>query len=157
MDPRTPVVRSPLPDEGASTPTIRQPLRALFFSATPREQSPVGVESEQMRLSLALGTFKQRQQIPDTEITHCTTDDLKEALEHQDFDFVYYTGHGTYRDGQGYLCLEKDNGETDFLSASRFARMLNAQSRPPSVLFLNCCLSGAADPTSDGERFLDGI
>ena len=72
---------------------------------------------------------------------HCTRKDLDEALAANHYDLVYYTGHGTFADGVGYLCLEKSDGGTDLLPATDFARKLALQGSPPALVFLNCCLA----------------
>ena len=144
LNPRTPIQRRALDAASASETTIGKPLRVLVFWAAPTDQGRVDIEMEQIRLALALAPYKQNGDILDFEVLHCTRRKLKEALAARSYDLVYYTGHGTYENGSGYLCLEKHDGTTDLLSASEFVRMLGMQDRLPALVFLNCCLSAAA-------------
>ena len=156
LNPRTPIVRAST--EAAAIERIEsgRPLKCLVFWSAPKDQTPIDIEMEQIRLGLALGPYKLRGEIDDIEVVHCTRKDLDEALAADHYDLVYYTGHGTFADGVGYLCLEKSDGGTDLLPATDFARKLALQGSPPALVFLNCCLSAAAGPGGQVQgRFLD--
>lgn len=146
-DPATAIIRSPTPDFCPRMWHIRRPLRALFFWAAPRDQDPVGIEREQMRLSLVLAPHRVLHNIIDYEVLHATRSTLHAALEEGQYDLIYFTGHGDLRNGQGVLCLENESGGTELLPAAEFAAML--ADHPPALLFLNCCLSAGVGRHND--------
>jgi tetratricopeptide (TPR) repeat protein len=156
LNPRTPIVRASTEAAPIGRIESGRPLKCLVFWSAPKDQTPIDIEMEQIRLGLALAPYKLRGEIDDIEILHCTRKDLDEALAADHYDLVYYTGHGTFKDGVGYLCLEKPDGGTDLLSATDLARKLALQGSPPALVFLNCCLSAAAGPGGQAPgRFLD--
>lgn len=154
--PRVHLVRTTADGPRIDAVTTRRPLRLLILWASPRDQPPIDVEWEQIRLALGLGPHLTRREIETFEVLHTTRSRLDEALATGAYDLVYYTGHGTYRDGVGHLCLETDDGTTDLVTATQLARKLAHLDRLPSLVFLNCCWSGAVDkdPRALG-RFLD--
>ncbi len=156
LNPRTPIARGSTEAPAIARVESGRPLQCLVFWSAPKDQPPIDIEMEQIRLGLALGPYKLRGEIDDIEILHCTRKDLDEALTGDRYGLVYYTGHGTFEDGVGYLCLERSDGGTDLLSATDFARKLALQRSPPALVFLNCCLSGAAGVAEEAPgRFLD--
>ena len=156
LNPRTAIVRGSTEAAPIGRIESGRPLKCLVFWSAPKDQGPIDIEMEQIRLGLALGPYKLRGEIDDIEVVHCTRKDLDEALAADHYDLVYYTGHGTFEDAVGYLCLEKADGGTDLLSATDFARKLALQGSPPALVFLNCCLSAAAGPGGQAQgRFLD--
>ncbi len=85
------------------------------------------------------------QRVKVVELPHATPEKLRRALAHAPYDLVYFTGHGTVsEDGVGALVLEGDDGKHKLLPAAKAGQLFANCAKTPAVVFLNCCLSGAA-------------
>lgn len=148
MNPRTPVCRS---IDGYESTThklvLNSPIKMALLSAMPPDQNPLMIENEQIRFALTIGTLISQNRLEVHEIINCTRDKIASALRENKYDIIYFTGHGAYKKGMGYLCLEEDeNGislRTDPLSSIDFARMI-PQDNVPSLVFLNSCQSATS-------------
>ncbi len=153
-DPGIAIVRTSAEAPVIDSLVTRRPLRMLVFWSQPLDQSAVDVEVEQIELARALAPHLGNE-IEAVEIVHCSRARLEEALLARSYDVVYFTGHGIHLEGVGYLCLENEKRESELISATELAHKLTLQDAPPALVFLNCCLSAAADPRRTRERFLD--
>ena len=134
----TPIVRRPSHIKPVARLTLHTPLRMALFSAAPNDQQSLMVEDELFTIALSLDEAMSSGKLVVDEIMNCTREKLKEALRNREYDIVYYTGHGAFLEDAGYLCLEKQDGTTDLMSADDFAKELRVQ-RNLGMLFLNCC------------------
>jgi len=150
MNPRTPVSRS---IDGYESTTdkivLNTPVKMALLSAMPPDQNPLMIENEQIKFALTIGVLISQNRLEVHEIINCTRDKIASALRENEYDILYFTGHGAYEKGMGFLCLEKyENGKclrTDLVSSIEFARMI-PQDRIPSLVFFNSCQSATSTP-----------
>ena len=136
------VYRTPREDSGEAKPELRAgPLRVLFLTAAPTDQSPLDYEQEEEAILDAtaslrnvvvhigeLGTLKELQRL------------VKQIRPH----VVHLSGHGTVDEaGTGRFCFENEDGKKDSQPASAIA---TSEFRKHGVqcVFLNACKSGQA-------------
>lgn len=86
LNPRTPVIRGIEYKAVVSNLTLNKPIKMALICAMPPDQRQLMIETEQIRFALSIGHLVNR----------------------GEYDILYYTGHGTYQDSMGYLCLEKE-------------------------------------------------
>ena len=78
-------------------------------------------------LALALGDPITEKRIIVDEVVRCTRDKLKEILRSNQYDIVYFTGHGFFKEDTGFLLLESPNGSSVPISAGEFVSALKRQ------------------------------
>jgi tetratricopeptide (TPR) repeat protein len=152
IDSYTPIVRKPDFVRFVKNININKPIRIAMISASPDDQNKLMVEQELMSAALSLSEHMTDAKIIMDEIFNCTKYKLKQIVRTNKYDMLYFTGHGAFSAGNGYLVLESDDKKTDLISANDFASLLRTQ-RDLSLVFLNCCNSGAVK-TGKREGFL---
>ena len=79
------------------------------------------------------------EQYPDRRVTLRR---IRERLSEQDYHCFHFVGHGTFRNDQGYLVLDGEDGRDDVVADERFAELF-ANAPTIKVVILNAC-KGAA-------------
>lgn len=151
---RTPVRRMVDGYDGIEELSLNKPLKMALLSATPDGTDRLLIENEQIRFARSIAHVISRKQLVVHEIINCTREKLNAALRHNDYDIVYFTGHGAYLRDRGFLCLENDEGCLDHIDSLEFARLIASRSLP-RLAFLNCCLSGASGKATASGAFWD--
>lgn len=73
-----------------------------------------------------------------------TRTDLTDALLVGNYDIVHFSGHGTFKDGRGYIGLNLPNGKPDWMDGAALSQVaVNYQST--RLVILNACSSGRVD------------
>jgi thioredoxin len=139
-----PVASVPLPLQ------VELPLRILGVASSPRGLPPLDVAKEQDQLARALSRPVGQGLIELSWAPLATWADIQDLLLDGGWHVLHFIGHGDFdsaRD-EGMLALEREDGSTDLVSASRLVDLLR-QARPmPRLVVLNSC-SGATTGTTD--------
>ncbi len=157
-----PLVRLPEHIFPQDTLRLNKPLRVALISASPTGPGRLEVERELMNAAFALDEPMREGHMVVHEILNCTREKLYEFLRPRaddsgGYDMVYFTGHGAFRDGAGYLCLEAPDGTSEDLPASDFAALMRRQ-QGVSLVFLNCCEAAmVGDPEKEGRRGFNDV
>jgi outer membrane protein OmpA-like peptidoglycan-associated protein len=128
-------------------PLIDPPLRLLFVAANP---------TSNLKLERELDVIRERLKAMEAEtggvalelraFANVTLDTIIQELEWQPH-ILHYAGHGSFRDGKGYLHLHGDTaGEIDACDGERFRDALSTHM--PRLTVLNTCMGGVA-PKAD--------
>ncbi len=133
--------------------SLNKPLKMALLSATPSGLDTLLIEKEQIRFARSIGHLISKNQLVVHEIINCTREKLASALRYNNYDIIYFTGHGTYARGTGYLCLEDLDGKREMIDSLEFARLMSGSL--PRLVFLNCCQSGASDVRTASDTFRD--
>lgn len=132
---------------------LNKPLKMALLSATPSDLDKLLIEREQLRFARSIGHLISKNHLTVHEIMNCTREKLASALRYNNYDIIYFTGHGTYARGTGYLCLEDPDGKREMIDSLEFARLTSGSL--PRLVFLNCCQSGASDARKASDTFRD--
>ncbi len=133
-----PIIRQPDLRPSKRELKVHSPLRMALLSASPKDESPLQLEEEMLSLSLALGDPMAEGKIIVDEVLNCTRGKLQEIFRSNQYDIVYFTGHGGFRENTGSLVLEGNGGASEPMPAGDFASALRGQ-KSLSLVFLNCC------------------
>jgi hypothetical protein len=69
---------------------------------------------------------------------------LTDALLVGDYDIVHFSGHGTFREGRGYIGLNRPDGKPDWMDGAALSQIaVNYEST--RLVILNACSSGRVD------------
>lgn len=127
---------------------IPSPLNANrklhLLALSPAYGIPDAARQEEREVRLKTwNKLKEAQQLTFDEITPLTRRALSDYLrtaQHRP-DIIHYFGHGTYRDGEGYLLFDDGNGDKSMVSATQLA----AQLGDVRLVMLHACQSAMID------------
>jgi WD40 repeat protein len=128
--------------------TVDPPLRILAVDSSPQGQGDLDVAAERGQLTRALSGLVAQRRAELVWAPSATWADLQDTLLGDPWHVLHFIGHGTFEPGldEGALALVRDDGQTDWVGASRFVDLLR-QGRPiPRLVVLNSC-SGATTGT----------
>jgi len=154
LNPKTPVYRCL---EGYTETEndihLNKPISVLLLYAAPSSLSSLMVEEEQLRFALTIGHYIAKGELHVHEIVNCTREKLVTALQYNKYDIIYFTGHGTYIDGMGYMCLENEQNRQGYskLSSVDFASLI-PEDKMPELVFMNCCQSASSSTSNNQLR-----
>ena len=148
-----------LPD-GNSTeifqPKIPLPLKILVMISSPEDLSESERLSYEEEESLVISAFEPLFAHGQVEIDF--TDDgslesLQDKLRQNAYHILHFSGHGVFRDGNGYLLLEDDlTLNKQLVEAGQFAAALNVRpEHRPSLVLLSSCQT-AQGTVAEGFR-----
>ena len=149
---RTPVVRYlevPRPTEPLR---LDGSLRVLFVLASPEDQAALNLEGEKQRIEEALGPQHESGNVEFEFVEGAgTLEALRRKLDEHPFHVIHFMGHGDFDpySGEGLLCFETADRQTDRLSARKLMTLLRDY-RSVRLVFLNACQTAVM--TSEGER-----
>jgi len=119
-------------------------LQALAIIAAPTGLEKAGLNEidKPAEVSLITSSLKgNRLQI----LEHATIDNLISALTNQEFDLLYLVAHGTFKDGEGYLWLDNEEGGIKHVSGTDLVtRLQELEHRPRLVILISCQSAGKA-------------
>jgi hypothetical protein len=150
---RTPVVRYlevPRPTEPLRLDGL---LRVLFVLASPNDQAALDLEGEKQRVEKALGPQRESGHVEFEFVEGAgTMEALRRKLDEHSFHVIHFMGHGDFdsRSGEGLLCFETADRETDRLSARKLMTLLGDY-RSVRLVFLNACQTAVM--ASEGEHY----
>jgi hypothetical protein len=132
--------------------SVRTPLRVLGVVPALRGLSLAALDSarEREQLTRALAPLSAQGLAELAWAPQATWDGLHEMLLSGPWHVLHFIGHGGFDVGrdEGILALAREDGQADYVEASRFASLLR-QARPmPRLVVLNSC-SGGATGTQD--------
>ena len=128
----------------AYTPQIPLPLKILAMIASP-EDAKIGArlsyEEEEARIIAAFEPLFAQGNIEIDFTEDGSLQSLEAKLQHNHYHILHFSGHGSYKDGKGYLLLENAiTLKQEIVSAEQFAAALNKKEkhRPPLILLSSC-------------------
>lgn len=140
LDSRTPLVRFyalPFQRTFQSRPA---PFKVLIVLAGPSDLPKLDLAAERHHIE---ASFKPLQQAGQVKIQFleapASVDRLQRSLR-QDIDVLHYVGHGTQRDGQGALLMEREDRSAHLVLAEEFAILVRRTGL--RLICLNACLTG---------------
>ena len=121
------LLRLVAPPEGSQPARVTLPLRILGLVSAPDDQPALAVEREKQRLEAALGSLLERRLVELEWVAGQSWPDLQRAVWLGGWQVFYFVGHGGLEadTGRGFVSLASGGGESQSLSASRLARLLN--------------------------------
>ena len=121
------LLRLVAPPEGSQPARVTLPLRILGLVSAPDDQPALAVEREKQRLEEALGSLLERRLVELEWVAGQSWPDLQRAVWLGGWQVFYFVGHGGLEadTGRGFVSLASGGGESQPLSASRLARLLN--------------------------------
>ncbi|MBN2390992.1 MAG: CHAT domain-containing protein [Anaerolineae bacterium] len=159
-DAATPLSRY-LPGIGAWGYTVLQgPLRVLAVIANPTDLAdyklaPLDIVQERSVLNAALDELPPNRRRLDVLDAPVTLARLEDQLRAGNYHILHLVAHGVVnqRQGQAALYLQDDNGQTEVVTATDFAAMLERLEHDhcPHLVFLAACQT-AAQGTADAFR-----
>jgi tetratricopeptide (TPR) repeat protein len=132
-------------------PTARQnkqalqnplPLKVLVMISAPEDtHARLSYEEEEDRIIKAFGPLYEHGQVQLDFTEDGSLQSLKRKLKENHYHILHFSGHGTFRDGQGWLELEDElRMEKQLTSAADFAAALNAKPEHcPALVLLSSC------------------
>jgi hypothetical protein len=129
---------------------VSPPLRILGVISSPRDLPELDTEQERARLEQAISRLTAEGLAEITWAPTAEWADLQDVLQAGTWHVLHFIGHGGYAPGQeeGVLALTGEDGQADFVEASRLVDLLR-QARPvPRLAVLSCCSGATAGITS---------
>jgi tetratricopeptide (TPR) repeat protein/CHAT domain-containing protein len=132
-------------------PTARQneqalqnplPLKVLVMISAPEDtDSRLSYEEEEDRIIQAFGPLYEHGQVQLDFTEDGSLQSLRRKLKENHYHILHFSGHGTFRDGQGWLELEDElRMEKQLTSAADFAAVLNGKPEHcPGLVLLSSC------------------
>ncbi len=153
----TPVVRYlevPRPPEPLP---LKLPLRILYVLASPIDQLELDLDREKTLIEKALRDQVRAKNVEFDILEHATVADLLRMLDEKDYHVIHYMGHGCVdaASGQGALCLEKEDGLSDYFPAGKLMTLLHDR-KTVRLVFLNACQTAGVpeDEAEHGDAFM---
>ncbi|WP_425422025.1 tetratricopeptide repeat protein [Phaeodactylibacter xiamenensis] len=118
------------------------PLKVLVMISAPEDtHTRLSYEEEEDRIIQAFGPLYEQGQVQLDFTEDGSLQSLKQKLKENHYHILHFSGHGTFRDGQGWLELEDGlHMEKQLISASEFAATLNAKPEHcPALVLLSSC------------------
>jgi hypothetical protein len=139
--------------ERAIPPPLPGTYRPHLLALSPQYGIPDDVRHEERNARLkSWSRLRDAGTITFDEITPLAKRDLTDYLRNADRkpDIVHYFGHGTYRNGQGYLFFDDASGGASMVSATQLAAMLG----DVRLVVLHACQSAMV---SESGGLLTGV
>ncbi|MFN3175514.1 MAG: tetratricopeptide repeat protein [Phaeodactylibacter xiamenensis] len=118
------------------------PLKVLVMISAPEDtHARLSYEEEEDRIIQAFGPLYEHGQVQLDFTEDGSLQSLKRKLKENHYHILHFSGHGTFRDGQGWLELEDGlRMEKQPTSAADFAAALNAKPEHcPALVLLSSC------------------
>ena len=142
------------------TPLTPQPgpLRILVMISSPEDlghDKRLSYEEEEQVILQVLAPLWESGQVQISFTDDGTLGNLCTHLQQQPYHILYFSGHGKYEDGAGYLRLEDpDTLRSEYVTAQQFGRAVKGSGlHTPSLVFLSSCQSAQGQ----GEKGFRGI
>lgn len=122
--------------------TVTPPLVVLIAAASPLDVSTrLDVEAEITAIQAALSPLEGRGLVHVETLQNTRMWSLRDRLRDSNPHILHLIGHGKIGPQEGELLLERDDGRSDPLPASKLAMMLK-RTRTLRLVVVNACLSG---------------
>ncbi|WP_282777978.1 tetratricopeptide repeat protein [Phaeodactylibacter xiamenensis] len=118
------------------------PLKVLVMISSPEDtHARLSYEEEEDQIIQAFGPLYEHGQVQLDFTEDGSLQSLKRKLKENHYHILHFSGHGTFRDGQGWLELEDGlRMEKQLTSAADFAAALNAKPEHcPALVLLSSC------------------
>jgi len=141
---RTPIVRF-LETNSPVTPShVEGNVRILGLIANPEGSQVLNVADERAKVDTALAKVRKDRGVDVDWLDPATPRRLRQKLQEGNYHILHFVGHSEYRDGEGVLFLEDDNGKMAQVSTSQFVNLLGDQATLRLVV-LNSCEAARSD------------
>lgn len=141
----TPIVRYiPIFQEGATMqgPT---PMRVLVALSSPEDQKPINIDKEAANIRKALAPLEKSGKVELHLFEHITQDDLIDHFMDIEPHIFHFVGHGgTKENGEGFIIVEDDMGESAEMDAEDMKTLINTAGEATKLVILAACESGVA-------------
>ena len=129
---------------------VDPPLRILAVAVSPPEQGALNVAAEMRQLTGALSGLVEERRAELVWAPSATWADLQDTLLSGPWHVLHFIGHGSFEPGldEGALALERNNGGTHWVGASRLVDLFRRGRPSLRLVVLNSC-SGATMGTTD--------
>ena len=117
-------------------------LRMLVIVSSPNdpEVAPLNTEFEQEVILEAVDKLYRDHRM-DVDFTEdASFETIQSYLTETDYHIVHFTGHGAYKNGKGYLLLEKEDGGARAVDSGTIVEILSGQG--VRLVVLSACQSG---------------
>ena len=118
------------------------PLKVLVMISAPEDtHARLSYEQEEDRIIQAFGPLYEHGQVQVDFTEDGSLQSLQRKLKENHYHILHFSGHGSFRDGQGWLELEDElRMEKQLTSAADFAAALNAKPEHcPALVLLSSC------------------
>ncbi len=117
-------------------------LRMLVIVSSPNdpEIAPLNTEFEQEVILEAVDRLYRDHRMEVDFAEDASFETIQSYLNETDYHIVHFTGHGAYKNGKGYLLLEKEDGGARAVDSGTIVEMLSGQG--VRLLVLSACQSG---------------
>ena len=122
-------------------------LRILMVMAEPKNVPALNMDKEEEQLRGILSEFPNRVQF--SVLKNATPYELQRRVAQERPHVIHFVGHGEFRDGEGALLLEDDDGNARRLNAEQMADLL--RDRGVKLVVLNACETAAS---AEGDAFM---
>ncbi|MCB0037213.1 MAG: CHAT domain-containing protein, partial [Anaerolineales bacterium] len=114
-------------------------LKILIVIASPGNYPTLDIEFEKSKIVEALAYIQTKVEIKFLE--HATSFTLFQEIQNFDPHAFHFIGHGRYKNGEGSLLLEGQDGQAIPLAADQLADLL--YNRQTKIVILNACQTAA--------------
>jgi len=117
-------------------------LRMLVIVSSPNdpEIAPLNTEFEQEVILEAVDRLYRDHRMEVDFAEDASFETIQSYLNETDYHIVHFTGHGAYKNGKGYLLLEKEDGGARAVDSGTIVEMLSGQG--VRLVVLSACQSG---------------
>ena len=118
------------------------PLKVLVMISAPEDtHARLSYEEEEDRIIQTFGPLYEHGQVQLDFTEDGSLQSLQQKLKENHYHILHFSGHGTFREGQGWLELEDElRMEKQLTTASDFAAALNAKPEHcPALVLLSSC------------------
>lgn len=131
------------------------PLKVLVMIAAPEGGGArLSYEEEEEKIIRAFGQLYENAQVQIDFTDDGSIESLESRLRDNHYHILHFSGHGIFKDGQGYLQLEDFvTGNSKLVTAETFAKTVNV--RPeyhPALVMLSACQSAQGGSTEEGFK-----
>lgn len=131
------------------------PLKVLVMIAAPEGGGArLSYEEEEEQIIRAFGRLYENAQVQIDFTDDGSIESLESRLRDNHYHILHFSGHGIFKDGQGYLQLEDFvTGNPKAVTAEAFAKAVNV--RPeyrPALVMLSACQSAQGGSTEEGFK-----
>lgn len=131
------------------------PLKVLVMIAAPEGGGArLSYEEEEEQIIRAFGQLYENAQVQIDFTDDGSIESLESRLRDNHYHILHFSGHGTFKDGQGYLQLEDfvtDNPK--LVTAEAFAKAVNVRPKHrPALVMLSACQSAQGGSTEEGFK-----
>ena len=140
-----PFARGLLPDQRIAPPALDTGLHIVAIPSDPLDKhlNPLNIEGEWTRLKEIISSVRSAVTLERAYLP--TVEQVRSQVANRRHRVVHFMGHGGQDDGIGaFLCLEKENGTLDPVTAKQFVLRLRGS---VFLVTLNACVSATPGPT----------